>query len=432
MLLVALVAGGLLSTRMTTPFDEVSHFDYVTRVAADGDVPPLGDRLGQTALDELSCYGGPGFAALTCGAPPYDPSVLVWSGVSVATSYAPYYYVATGAVTRAIHDLGVSTWLVSARMANALWLLVLAWVLVSIIIRLGATPLVAFAGASLACLMPMMMSQSVTVGNDVAGVLVACIAAWWWLAHADSRRLVRLGGSLAFAVLAMGVKETATIALFLIVALEISRYTEMSGRGGLAVGWQRLRGIGVIVGSAFVAAVAFAFLKYLFWPSVRGVTDITSGMDAVTEADGRKGLFLAYRGAEEMFVGPTGPPSNFPLSAIASTTAMIAIGSLFFVAFNQRSASRTTRALAIGGALFFLLFPLLVWANLALFGSGFFFQPRYLLPVGVIGIVCFAARVGGSARWVFAAVPVVIAALYWLEMAPFVGTGFGTGIPPFP
>lgn len=429
-LLVAVVAGGLLSTRMTTPFDETSHFDYVTRVAVDGDVPPLGDRLGQVALADLACFGGPGFAALKCGAPPYDPGAGPWGGVSVATSYAPYFYVVTGLVTKVVHAAGVSTWLVSARIANSVWLLVLVWLLVAIVMRLGGTEPAAFGVGVIAGLMPMVISQSVTVGNDVAGVVGVCFAVWWWLRFRGSGPWLRLGGSLAIAVVAMGIKETATISLFLVLALEFARGVELGPLGNITV---RVRSGLVLLASGLLAAFAFAFLKYLFWPSIRGVVPSESGMDALAaQTESRKALFLAYRTANEMFVGPTGPPSSFPLSAIASTIAIVALGSLFFVAFNERSAVIEVRALAMATAAFFLAFPLIIWANLALFGDPFFFQPRYLLPVGIFGLICFASGIRGRVGWVLAGLAALLAALYWLEMWPFVLTGFGTGIPPWP
>ena len=230
--LLALSLGLLLvRTRQWSMFDEYTHFDYVVKIAQDLEAPPANDTLGDTGLQTAACERAPGFEALfgLCGQD-IDPAVAPYAGLSTATNYLPTYYVPTGLLTRFMRPVvealnpghsQTAYWLMSARVVGALYLGLLAALLVAVGRRLGANNVAAVSAALLVVSSPMVLMQFSTVNNDQFAVLLSALAVLFWLALENRSRWIRLSLSYGTALLAITAKETALVAVLAIVLLHI-------------------------------------------------------------------------------------------------------------------------------------------------------------------------------------------------------------------
>ena len=107
--------------------DEYAHFDYVAKIAANGEIPPRSDYLGEIHLLEYRCNLPPDIEAVderfACGVSLNDREIAPFNNYSSATGYAPPYYVVTGVLTRVVDAVsGDISWVESARIASVFWL----------------------------------------------------------------------------------------------------------------------------------------------------------------------------------------------------------------------------------------------------------------------------------------------------------------------
>lgn len=189
---VLIVAPGALDEKneKLSNFDEATHLDNAWRWA-HFDIPQKGEPISDEILSEWTCRGF------------YDTSVEfpdctaveelddVQFPISVSnynTKHPPIYYVVNGFSARALVTLTpVDSFVSAARLANAVWVL-LVFVAVSLVSRqLGLTRSATVAIAALAALVPVALWRWTYVNNDVASYTTA------WFITAAALRVRRVG-----------------------------------------------------------------------------------------------------------------------------------------------------------------------------------------------------------------------------------------------
>ncbi|MGB3737370.1 MAG: hypothetical protein WA964_20620 [Ilumatobacter sp.] len=106
-----------------SPIDELQHIDYVIK-AGDFEPPHVNDLVGFDAMAEAACRSvdAPGYIGPLCGLDEYDPEDFQENGVNTSAGQFPFYYTATGVVSRMIVGAGVlESQVTAARMVGALW-----------------------------------------------------------------------------------------------------------------------------------------------------------------------------------------------------------------------------------------------------------------------------------------------------------------------
>lgn len=368
-------------------FDEYTHFDYVSRVS-EFTLPPVNDSLGQTALQTAVCESAPGFGTLTnlCGAAFIDPRLAPYDGQSTATSYLPTYYVATGLGARALSAAGLDL-IDGARLVGVLYLVVAALLVMGIARRLGARRVIAAAAGIATASMPIVLMQFGTVNNDALAVVFSLAAVYVYLALARRPLVMRAGIAFALSLVGMTVKETALIgvvAVFALVVRDIVTATDV----------RRLKATVIALAAALASIAVPGILRNVVYPMVVGrLPDNGLQTAEILRLQGTPPINLVAGNALlaniTVFQVPEGVLAGVWFSVAAQVLALVAIG-LPLAAILSRGAlaefgeQRVTMAIAV-----IVMLPLFVLAFLALVrvqGLPPFFQPRYLLPIAVLGV----------------------------------------------
>lgn len=377
----------LARTEFFNPFDENSHYDYVVRIASEGTLPGRDAVVTQQALADWACSGTPGFERLECGAPEQRAVDAPWEGANTATRYFPSYYVLTALPTRILHDVLGAPWLDSARFATTCWLLALALGLVLLTRALGLNAFAALAASLLACSMPLVVTQGVSLNNDVAAAAVSVFGVWTWLrlrSSSPTKRLVLSGG---LALFAMTIKETALVCVLCIALLEWGH------RQATATGDRPQQSVRAATGRAIalLASVlgSYIVLLYVLDPLVRGPASVTAEQSvsqvvaaaepqqwgaATAKAFGYLTYSLQSAGFLPVFSGPWA-------QVLPVLIAMVVVGSLAFRVLRTSWPWSVSPVSSLGQAVlvFLAAFPVLTLMVMKVSGLPLVFQPRYYL-----------------------------------------------------
>ena len=389
------------------PFDEETHFDYVSRFAAEWALPAQGDQFGDTIMSEVACFGeAVYFPGVECGVAGQDPSMGPWNGVSSATSYQPTYYVITGLLTRLVHGLIGGYWISAARIASSLWLVLTAVLIVGVSRQLGAGRRVAaFAGAAL-CAMPMVLVQGTSVTNDVAAMAFTLLAVWAWLRLRDGAQLRRLAISGFVAVTAMTVKETAVVAVLAIAVLEAQRVGRAPGdppgvlcrlprRLTPVVAWGR-RGSGCHLPCTTSPIMWIPGCEALLrsWKLARPQPSASTN-----PCPRRLPRLLGHRSTPSCSRSAHLQGSWFvTVGLVAAALVVGGVGAV--VLARERSLSSAVGAASLS---YLFAFPVAFILYLHLLGGVLYFQPRYVLPGMCLAVCVLAARTHERRGWVLLA-----------------------------
>lgn len=404
--LTAILAFSFLArSEFYNPFDENSHYDYVVRIATETSLPARDATISQQALRDWACSDVLGFDQLTCGADSQDPAKAPWAGANTALRYFPTYYVLTAIPTRIIHDVGNTSWLDAARIATTGWLILLAFGLVLLTRRLGLGVVTSLATTVLVCAMPLVVVQGTSMNNDIAGVAVAVLAVWSWLAlrsHPARTRLLVSGG---LALAAMTIKENSLVAVLAIAVLEWSdRYQAASGRSV----WRALRLPGITVASI---GFGYVLLLYVLDPLVRGPASVAAEELVATAVAGVEPQDWGLATAKAYNYLPYGfqtagfiPVFNGAWAQLLPIlVTMVVVGALVFRVMRTTWpwVSGAPAILAQSALAYLMVFPVLFFVLMKAQGLPLVFQPRYFLP----GLVLAATVLflGLSRRWSIAA-----------------------------
>ena len=393
-LIALLLSLAFIRTGSWSIFDEVTHFDYVVKIAEDRRLPKVNDVLGQTALKEAVCAKAPGFAALApaCGADAVDPSLTPYRGQSTATGYLPFSYAFTGAGAWILHSLpGDASWLTSARLVGALYLAIVAMLIVAVSRRLGASTPTALSAGILAASMPMVLLQFSTVNNDAMAVLCSLGAVWVYLRLRGSPMAQRSLCAFAVATLGMLVKETAVVGVLAVAVLSM--------RDVVVNPPPRALGVARVIGSAVIAVLIPWVLRTAIYPVVVGANP-DNGLQnaAIIAAQGQPPANLvagnAFLSAITALQIPEGVLAGVWFAVAAQALWILATGIpvAMVLRTGHRSQWRSDRRLL--SALTLVTVPAFTFGFLLMLQVTrlpAFFQPRYLLPTIVMAIpVAFA------------------------------------------
>ena len=408
--LTAVMAFSFLArTEFFNPFDENSHYDYVVRIASDASLPPRDATISQQALQDWACSGVLGFDQLSCGADSQDPAKAPWTGANTALRYFPTYYVLTAIPARLVHDVAKTSWLDAARIATTGWLILLAFGLVLLTRRLGMGVVTSLASSVLVCSMPMVIVQGTSMNNDIAGVAVAILAVWAWLAlrsHPARTRLLVSGG---LALAAMTIKENSLVAVLAIALLEWSdRYTAPRDAASERSAWRALRTPAVLVAAI---SVGYILLLYVFDPLVRGPASTTAEELVAAAVAGVEPQDWGLATAKAYNYLPYGFQSAgfIPVfdgawaQLIPVLVTMLVVGGVVFQVMRTTWPwiSAVPMIVAQSAVAYLVAFPVLFFVLMKVQGLPLVFQPRYFLPGLVLGAALLFT--GLSRRWSVAA-----------------------------
>lgn len=404
-----------------TPYDEYTHFDFIARVAVDHTIPLVNDAVGQTSLQQYSCAGG-AFGNLKCGAAVQDPNGAPWDGDSAATNNQPTYYVLTAIPTWFVYHVTPAGWFTAARIANAIWVMLFAYMCVIAACWMGAFPAAAFGGALLASINPMMLLQSSSVSPDPAACVaaLACVMVWWRLRDNPSS-WVRVAIAGLTALVALSVKETAVVGLFAVVAMEAA----LVNRGLRAAGY-RMAGAArsarayLPVATLGVATLLLHVAGHSFiGPLLRGSRPGHSTMaDSLSANQPALSELLAgpYFDLVKVFTSPTGQQAGLWFSVYALVLFIFAAGGSASLALQAPREPRTPdassiRALRVGIVGYLLVFPaafIIATSHV----SAAFWQPRYILPGAALGLATVSLGMGRRSAVVWAALGAAAALIF--------------------
>ncbi len=214
----------IVQYRQFSPIDELRHLDYALQITK-GDVPKLGDKLGQDAMHEEACRGID-YAWLdpACDSVTFDPVAFRDDGWQTASPHPPTYYILAGISGRTLRGLGILDGAVDgARLMSAL-LWGFGFVATFAAGRqLGVRSFPLLAGLTLLMTLPgALHSASIVTPDSFAmlaggGALLAAIR--WKQGLLSTRWLLVVGGVVGFTKLTNLVMLLAVVAWLVIDAL---------------------------------------------------------------------------------------------------------------------------------------------------------------------------------------------------------------------
>ncbi|NHC14391.1 hypothetical protein [Motilibacter deserti] len=399
-----------LTTGVQSPFDEMAHFDYVAKLA-EGDVPQVGEDLGQESLREFACRSEPTTPlGAACGATSVDPALAPFEGQSYTTEYFPTFYGVTAVVSKALGAVPGVSLLEAARLADLLWLCLGVAAVAALSLRLGARPTGAFAGATLLAAMPLVLLLGTSVTNDSAAIGWAALVllVWLRLEAAPARRRVLLVGLIG--LMGLTVKETTVPGLALAALLELrasmatGATSSPGGHGRPAAG--RLRALVRPLALLALPALGYGVLAVLD-DGARGVADPANKTYAfLISLATPQGEVL--RDAVAAGLTPFAAPDDLPgvAAAVLAVTGVLALafgvlsaGSAAHVVLRSTLPWRADTLTVVRqgflvGAL--VTGPVFLVATRVTAGVAFY-NPRYALPLAAVGAAAVFADL--SRRW---------------------------------
>jgi hypothetical protein len=125
LLVISFLLVGMHVRSYTTlsPIDELQHVDYVIK-AGDLEIPHRNDLVGFEAMSEAACRSvdAPSYIGPLCGLDAYEPGNFQENGVNTSAGQYPFYYSATGLLSRGVVESGLlGSQVTAARMVGALW-----------------------------------------------------------------------------------------------------------------------------------------------------------------------------------------------------------------------------------------------------------------------------------------------------------------------
>lgn len=408
-----------------TPYDEYTHFDFIARVAVDHTMPLVNDKVGQTSLQQYACAGG-AFGNLVCGAEVQDPARAPWDGDSAATNNQPTYYVLTAIPTWFIYHFTPAHWFTSARIANTLWVMLLAYLCVVLACAMGAVPAAAFGGALLVSVNPMMLLQGSSVSPDPASCVaaLACVFVWWRLRN-HSSTWFRIALTILAVLIALSVKETAVVGLFAVVAMEGARAFVRRGDAATpavstaAPPW--LTRFAPVVVLALAVPVLHVIGRSFVGPLLRGsLPGNTTMADSLSVGQPGLSQLLAgpYFDLSKVFTSPTGQQAGLWFGAYGVALFMLAAGGTLALLLQAPREPRVVdesfiRAMRGGIVAYFVFFPaLFIMATAQV--SAAFWQPRYILPGAALALITITLGMGRRAGVAWAVAGLFVVAVFLL------------------
>lgn len=248
--------------------DEPAHIDYLRRVE-QGDLPRIGDKLLPETARDVACRTIASRQVSDCALAEIPIEEMDAQGFSYQAQQPPIYYAVTAALRQPI-SVVVNGFVNSARLTGAAWvsagLALLWWYLRR---QLGASAVATGIACATVGLAPLLISQSATVNNDAAAVLIGAAA----LVGYDRLRRNPSAATVGFVTLgAVAVVLTKPLAILPVGAASLALLLELVAR---RPGWRH----GVLL---MLPAVA-ALVTYQGWELVREVR-ATVPYSQVTEA----------------------------------------------------------------------------------------------------------------------------------------------------
>ncbi len=239
---LACIPGWLtISKGISTPFDELAHFDYADKLA-HLEMPKVNEPYGQRTLGMVACLpeSGEAWAAVgPCGTEFIEPSKAPFDGQSSATPYAPTYYALLVPGYKACTSLTNIADLQCMQLSNSLLAGLSAVFLYLTLVIVGFRKITAFFAAAISVSSPAMIQQFATVNNDAGAhfgstlLVLATVKLCQVRSNGDNSEqkskcasfMAQLDRSIIFFVfiltsaLVISIKETIILLLPLVIAL---------------------------------------------------------------------------------------------------------------------------------------------------------------------------------------------------------------------
>jgi hypothetical protein len=229
LLIVQAFAIFFISLYPSTPFDEITHFDYAYKIA-EGNIPAVNDRYGQKTLEIVACSpirNSPAWSNLDpCGSSFYEYQKAPFNGLSSATPLNPLYYSITAIpfkVCDQIHNKKNSE-LTCMRLANSTWLSSATFIITYSLMNFGIGSLWALILSLTLTLTDVNLLQGITVNSDSAAFWFAS----FMFAMLSSKRLkIKKQYIITTACIGVLLKPTTIPVIFLCaILLNLKNYTQ--------------------------------------------------------------------------------------------------------------------------------------------------------------------------------------------------------------
>ena len=214
----------IVQYRQFSPIDELRHLDYALQITR-GQVPKLGDKLGQDAMREEACRGiDYQWLDPPCDSIRFTPAAFRDDGYQTASPHPPTYYILSGISGRILRGLGILDGAIDGvRLMSAL-LFGFGFVATFAAGRqLGVRPFPLLAGLSVLVTLPGALHSASIVTPDSFAMLAgggALLAAVLWKKNLISTRwLIVVGGLVGFTKLTNLVMLLAVVAWLVVDAL---------------------------------------------------------------------------------------------------------------------------------------------------------------------------------------------------------------------
>lgn len=155
-------------------YDEFAHIDYVRRIE-QGEIPRIGEKILPETARDVACRTIGGRVVAPCDAEEIPLEVVDAQGYSYEAQQPPLYYAVT-ALLRQPFRLAVNDYVNAARLTGMLWTaaaLSVLWWFLRRRMDAGVVPTALVCG--LLAVAPPVVSQTATVNNDAAGLLVGVL-----------------------------------------------------------------------------------------------------------------------------------------------------------------------------------------------------------------------------------------------------------------
>jgi len=156
-------------------YDEFAHIDYLRRIE-EGEIPRIGEKILPDTARDVACRTIGGRVVVPCETKDIPLEIIDAQGYSYQAQQPPLYYAVT-AILRQPFRLVVNDFVNAARLTGMVWtaaaLCLLWWFLRS---RMAAGVVTTALVCGLLAVAPPVVSQSATVNNDAAGLLIGVLA----------------------------------------------------------------------------------------------------------------------------------------------------------------------------------------------------------------------------------------------------------------
>lgn len=430
-LLVALTGLQVSQYSPISIFDEAAHYGYVDEIR-DGRLPFYGTIADADAREEYTCRlweARIGFDQFPCargeGGPAVYPSERYPAQAAVYTVDHPptYYAVAAGTVVVLGEAPGLTSDLTTARLSNAVWLLIALVGLWDAMRRLGVGPWSRVVASIVLLASPHLLYFFGIVNPDIAVVAAGALAVDALVRHDITRRgawLVGVAALSAVLVKSNGVVVPLLVGFFLVLRMWQDAVAGVpDGRSWWSTaGWPRVKALLWVGGlglPAFLAWREFQQARRTVPPDFAFTLDRSVDELPITGLVNTFNVFLLEGG------GPNAVGGDWALLAnrlLAIAVVVCAAGAVVVAGAASREA-----ALAITGVLGTLVVAAVFVVFLyAVSGTYVTVIQRYLfgaLPFQAAALGVFLQRSGRPAPFVLLGIGVFAVATYVAALIPF-------------